>query len=78
MKTLLIFGPFVYIWFTDSENLFYSERKNDKVLAFNIVHFPNFKISDSLKLAPPSYKRRTSEILNLISAGSAYWRKHGK
>ena len=26
----------------------YFKRKNDKVLAFNIVHFPNFEISASL------------------------------
>ena len=30
----------------------YSERKNDKVLTFNIVHSPKFEISVSLKLAP--------------------------
>ena len=35
------------------------EWKNDKVLTFNINHFPNFKISDSLYLAPPSSKRCT-------------------
>ena len=35
------------------------ERKNDKVLTFNIVHFPNFEISASLYLAPPSNKRCT-------------------
>ena len=38
----------------------YFERKNDKVLTFNIVHFPDFEISDSLYLAPPSNKQRTS------------------
>ena len=27
-------------------------KKNDKVLAFNFVHFPNFEISASLQLAP--------------------------
>ena len=37
----------------------YSERKNDKVLTFNVVHFPNFEISASLLLALPSKKRRT-------------------
>ena len=26
----------------------YFERKNDKVLTFNIVHFPDFEINDSL------------------------------
>ena len=30
----------------------YFERKNDKVLIFNIVHFPNFEISASLEFAP--------------------------
>ena len=30
----------------------YFERKYDKVLTFNIIHFPNFKISASLLLAP--------------------------
>ena len=35
------------------------ELKNDKVLTFNIVHFPNLEISASLYLAPPSNKRRT-------------------
>ena len=41
--------------------MFYSyfERKNDKVLTFNIVRFPNFEVSASLLLAPPSDKRRT-------------------
>ena len=44
----------------------YFERKNDKVLTFNIVHFPNFEISGALSLAPPSNKRRTSQFQNLI------------
>ena len=26
----------------------YLERKNDNVLKFNIVHFPNFEIDESL------------------------------
>ena len=30
----------------------YFERKYDKVLTFNITHFPNFEISASLLLAP--------------------------
>ena len=49
MKILLTFRFFYYIWFIDSENLFhfYFKRKNDKVLTFNIVHFPNFQISAS-------------------------------
>ena len=38
---------------------FYFERKYDKILTFNIVHFPNFEISTSLLLAPYSNKRRT-------------------
>ena len=48
------------------------ERKYDKVLTFNIVRFPNFKISAFLLLAPPSNKRRTLQFQNLISAGVAY------
>ena len=36
----------------------YFERKHDKVLTFNIVHFPNFEINASLFLPPPSNKRR--------------------
>ena len=38
----------------------YFERKNDKALIFDVVHFSNFEISASLLLAPPSNKRRTS------------------
>ena len=36
--------------------MFYSyfERKYDKILTLNIVHFPNFEISTSLLLAPHS------------------------
>ena len=41
---------------------YHFERKNDKVLTFNIAHFPNFKISASLLLAPPSTKRRNSQF----------------
>ena len=37
----------------------YFERKYDKASAVNIVHFPNFEISASFLLAPPSDKRRT-------------------
>ena len=39
--------------FIDSENLCFILilKKNDKVLAFNFVHFPNFEISASLQLA---------------------------
>ena len=51
MKILLIFRFFH--WFIDIENLFYYfERKNDKVVKFNTVHFPNFEIST----APNSFK----------------------
>ena len=50
----------------------YFERKNDKVLSFNIVYFPNFETSASFQLAPPSNKRRTSQFQSLISAGGAY------
>ena len=46
MEILLIFGFFHYIWFNDTDSLlmfhYYFERKNDKVLTFNIIHFPNF------------------------------------
>ena len=45
-----MFRYFHYIWFIDGENLFHSyfEKKNDKVLTFNIVYFPNCEISASL------------------------------
>ena len=41
MKILLIFRFFHYIWYIDKENLFHSyfERKNDKSVLFNTVHF---------------------------------------
>ena len=61
-EILLTFRFFHYIWLIDSENLCfisYFERKYDKVLTFNIVQFPNFKISASFLLAPPFNKRRT-------------------
>ena len=48
---------------------FYFEKKIDKVLTLNIVYFPNFAISASLKLALPSNKYRTSQFQNLTSAG---------
>ena len=43
------------MWFIDKENLFHSycERKNDTVLAFNIIHLPNFEIS----AAPNSFRK---------------------
>ena len=50
----------------------YFRRKYDKVLPFNIVYFPNFEISASLLLAPPSNKRRTQQFQDLISAEDAY------
>ena len=46
----------IYVLFLKKINF---ERKNDKVLTFNIVHFPDFKISVSFYLAPPSKKRHT-------------------
>ena len=57
----------------------YFERKYDKVLTFNIVHFPNLELSASLSLAPPSNKHRTYQFQNLISLGGAYTlcRGHG-
>ena len=45
---------FLHLLF-DSENLYsilIFERKNDNVLIFNIVHFPNFEISASLYCHP--------------------------
>ena len=50
----------------------YFERKTDKILTFNIVHFPNFEIRASFELAPLSKKRHTSQFQNLISASGAY------
>ena len=50
----------------------YFEVQSDKILIFNIVHFPNSEISASLLLAPLSNKRRTSKFQNLISARGAY------
>ena len=47
MKMWLIFRFFYYIWFIDSKNLCFIlvlKEKNDKVLTFFIVHFPNFEI----------------------------------
>ena len=76
MKVLLIFRFCHYIWFIDSKILLmyhsYFERKDDKVLTFDIVHFPNFEINASLLLPPFSNKRRTSQFQNLISAAGAY------
>ena len=49
--------------------MFYSyfERKNEQVLTFNIVHFPNFEISASLIIAANNNFNQ-----NLISVGGAY------
>ena len=54
--------------------MFYSyfERKYDKVLTFNMLHFPNFDISASLLLAPLSNNRHTQQFKDLLSAGGAY------
>ena len=51
MKILLVFRFFHYVWFIDSANLCFIlilEEKDDQVLTFNIVPFPNFEISASL------------------------------
>ena len=51
---------------------YYFERKNDKVLSFIIVYFPNCETRVSFQLAlqkSPSNKRRTSQFQSLISAG---------
>ena len=45
----------------------YFQRKNDKVLRFDIVHFPNFEIANY-----PSNRLRTSQFKNLISAEGAF------
>ena len=45
------FRLFHCIWFIDSENLcsiHILRQENEKVLAFNIAHFPNFEINASL------------------------------
>ena len=49
---------------------FYFERKNDKVLTFNIVHFPNFEISASFWLALPSNECWNSQFENLKAPGA--------
>ena len=51
MKIIVIFTFFRYIWFIDNENscfILILKRKTDKVLTFNIVHFPNIEMSASL------------------------------
>ena len=51
MKMLLKLRFFYYISFFDGENLYFIlifKGKNDKVLIFDIVYFPNFEISTSL------------------------------
>ena len=74
MKILMISRFFNHIWFTDKEHLFHSyfEKKYDKVLTFNIVHFLNFEISASLLLLPPCNERRIEQFQNLTSAGGVY------
>ena len=47
----------------------YSERKHNKVLQLNFVHFPNFEIRASLQLVLPSNMCCTSQFQNLIKAG---------
>ena len=57
------------MWFIDSGNLcfiFILKEKINKGLSFNIVYFPNFEISASLQLAPPSNKHRTSQFQNTV------------
>ena len=60
------------MWFIDMENLFHSyfEIKNDKVLTFDFLYFPNFEISTSLLLAAPS-KISATQFQNLVSIGGA-------
>ena len=50
MQTIMLIIRLHHIWFIDSEKYIHSyfERKNDKVLTINIVHFPDFEISSSL------------------------------
>ena len=50
MNILLMFRFFHYIWFIDSENVYFILilKKKYKVLTFNFVHFPTFEISLSL------------------------------
>ena len=51
IKMLLIFQVFHDTWFIDSENLCFIpvlKEKIYKILAFNILHFPNLEISASL------------------------------
>ena len=55
MKIFLIFRFFYYDWFIASENLCFIlilKEKNNKVLIFNIVNFPNFEISALISAAP--------------------------
>ena len=44
----------------------YFERKNEKVLAFNIAHFPNLEINASLSLVPPSNRHHWGCLLEEI------------
>ena len=51
----------------------YFERKNDKVLTFNIVHFPNFEVSAPsnqchplISAAPNSFKFRGNAVYQIF------------
>ena len=47
-RLLVLLLIFHYIWFIVFLFHSYFERKIDKILALDIVHFPNFEISTSL------------------------------
>ena len=50
------------------------ERKNDKVLTFNIAHFPIFEISASLSLAPMSKNKNSRNLHNVkLLLGIRQW-----
>ena len=48
MKVLLIFRFFSIYFGSFIVKIYVSFRKNDKVLASNVAHFPNFETSASL------------------------------
>ena len=54
------------------KNLFHSyfERKNEKILSFDIVYLSDFDKS-------PSKKRGTSQFQNLVTAEGTYYSKCG-
>ena len=56
---IIIFGLLIVKIYVSFLNKIHFEWKNDKVLTFNLVHFPNFEISASLYLAPLFNKCRT-------------------